>query len=115
MSNYYTNGDKVAWLYHDGYGTGWYSEHGIQELCTDPKLCQYIDNEQLDLAAARLHELVDKYKLDTYIQYYWSLNIDVMVTELAIHWIPRGKKFIVHNYDGLETVWLKEDIKWVIV
>ena len=33
--------------------------------------------------------------------------------ELAIEWIPRGEKFIVHEYDGWETVWLKRNMKWI--
>ena len=105
--NYYTNLDQVAIIIHDDWGSGWYSYHQNLELLFDPQLAQALDNGDTAAARDRLDELMEEYPEFDYV--FKHMN----PAELAVEWVPRGRKFIIQEYDGQETVWLKDKIKWI--
>jgi hypothetical protein len=35
------------------------------------------------------------------------------VDDLAVEWIPEGADFIINEYDGAETIVLKDQMKWI--
>jgi hypothetical protein len=92
----------VAVLYSPGFGAGWYSWHGIRELLFDPKVVDMV----LEKASA---ETIVLYCNTVYGEdgYYGGAE------DLVVAWIQQGFQFIIEEYDGAETLKLKEEIIWV--
>lgn len=95
-------GGMVAVLVSPGYGAGWYSWHGIQELLFDPVVVDMLENN-ID------RDEIEKYCEKTYgeDEYYGG------VSDLTIAWIPEGREFMVHEYDGSESLRFKDEIRWI--
>jgi len=36
------------------------------------------------------------------------------VEDLAVQWIPQGTAFRIHEYDGNESIEVKEEMDWVV-
>lgn len=105
--NYYTNLDQVAVIIHDDWGSGWYTYHEKLELLFDPELAQALDTQNTAAARDRLDQLAEEYP--EFVDMLKQMN----PSELAVEWIPRGKKFIIYEYDGIENIWLKDKIRWI--
>lgn len=92
----------VAVLISPGYGAGWYSWHGIQELLFDPVVVDMLENN-ID------RDEIEKYCENTYgeDEYYGG------ITDLQIVWLPEGKEFTVHEYDGSESLRFKDEMRWI--
>ena len=94
--------DKVAVLYSPGYGAGWYTwnrEH--EDMVFDPVLATLIDEGKTAEA-------------ETYVTMRWP---DVYVgglEDLTVAWIPVGTAFTIDEYDGNESIQLKEKVDWLI-
>ena len=94
----------VAVLISPRYGAGWYSWHGIQELLFDPVVVDMLE-KNID------RDEIEKYCEKTYgeDEYYGG------ITGLQIVWIPEGREFMIHEYDGSETLRYKDEIRWIQV
>lgn len=105
---------KVAVLYSPGYGAGWYSWHGIEELLFDPILVNMVieyrsieeptPEEDLDFDRA-----VSLYCEAKYPEAFYGGGVD-----LNIEWLEQGTAFRIHEYDGFETVELRDNLHWKI-
>lgn len=103
--NYYTTGDQVAVILHDHYGSGWFTQHNILELLFDYRLAEALDKGDLATANTRLQELEAEYP---------NAGIyPVRAKDLVVEWTDRGRKFMIQEYDGWETVWYKDQINWI--
>jgi len=94
--------NMVAVIISDGYGAGWFFWHGIEELLYDPVIVEMIETKKDP-------EEILNYCRDKYGQHKYFGGVD----GLRIEWIPEGSEFIVYEYDGDETLWLKDKIKWI--
>lgn len=102
----FTKNGEVAVLYSVGYGSGWYSSHGIEELLYDPKIVQMILNSGEKVVGDE-HPVSDEildYCKEKY-GYHWYGGVD----GLTIMWVPKGTEFLIHEYDGAERVALKKE------
>jgi hypothetical protein len=93
---------KVAVLYSPGFGAGWYTwnlEH--PEIVFDPMIVDLIENGDLD-------------KLQNYVTVRYPDIYAGGLGDLTIKWIPEGTLFRIHEYDGSESVEIKEDLNWMI-
>ena len=109
MGNYYTNElGQVAVLITREYGTGWFTYHGIWRLCVDPELCRAVDEGDLELALELAREIVSG---DNFQEFDTWIGLEDL-KELQVCWVDRHKKFFIHEYDGLESVWYKHEIDW---
>jgi hypothetical protein len=92
----------VAVLISRGYGAGWYSWHGVEELIFDPVVVDMLENN------VNSYE-IEKYCMNTYGEdpYYGGLD------GLTIEWVPLGSDFIIDEYDGAESLMLKDKFKWI--
>lgn len=99
---------KVAVLYSPGYGAGWYSWHHTEELLYHPKLVELVENgrheEITDSLIAEILGIIDEDSMPCYIS-----GID----DLEIAWLPLGTEFKIHEYDGDESIMLKETEQWL--
>jgi len=90
----------VAVLYSPDYGSGWYTwNSNIPELLFDPAIVQLIEEDKFD-------------ELQTYLTLKYPNIHDGGMWELKIAWIPEGTMFRVNEYDGDESIELKDDADW---
>lgn len=92
----------VAVLYSPGFGSGWYSWHDIRELLFDPKVVDMV----LEKTSAKTIELYCK-------EVYGDDGYYGGAEDLEVVWVPQGYEFIVDEYDGAESLRLKEETDWV--
>ena len=93
----------VAVLYSPGFGAGWYSWHSVEELLYDPRVVDMV----LDKTSA---ETIELYCEEVYgnKSYYGGAD------DLQVMWLPIGTHFRIHEYDGAETLEIREEINWNI-
>ena len=86
---------KVAVLVSLGFGAGWYTRHGIEELIFHPKLVELVEQ-------GNRHEITEELckKLTNTDKYICTFG----VSGLKIFWINIGDKFIIEEYDGWEDI-----------
>jgi hypothetical protein len=95
---------KVAVIYSPGFGAGWSTwDHGNygSELIFDPMLAAYVDEGKMDEAG-------------TYIAMRFPGVYKGGVEDLAVTWVPVGTAFRIHEYDGSESIEVKEHLDWII-
>ena len=90
----------VAVLYSPDYGSGWYTwNRNHPELLFDPAIVQLVEEEKFD-------------ELKTYVTLKYPNIYDGGMDDLKIAWIPEGAMFRINEYDGDESIELKDDADW---
>jgi len=92
---------KLAVLYSPGFGAGWYTWHGIEELLFDPVLVDMVLDNAGELAMRNYCE--ETYGTDNY---YGGLE------DLTVAFVDTGDKFRIEEYDGAESVMCMNDYRW---
>lgn len=88
---------KVAVLYSPEYGAGWYTwNKEYPDMLFDPTMVHYILQDKTNEATA-------------YAVLKWPEAYISSIEDLKIAWVPLGSKFKVVEYDGNESIELKED------
>lgn len=93
--------NKVAVIISPGWGAGWYSWHGIEELLYDPIVVSMILSDEN--SEKILNYCLEKYGEDNYFS----------VDELEVVWVPVGTRFMIHEYDGSESIRYEHEIRWL--
>jgi hypothetical protein len=92
---------QVAVLYSPEHGAGWYSWHRIKELLFDPGIVLWLESKEMDK--------IENYLILKYPgEYFGGLD------NLTIRWIPVGTEFRIDEYDGNESIIVKEEDDWLI-
>lgn len=94
----------VAVLYSPGFGAGWstWAHYGEgKDLLFDPMIVDCV--EKNDLA-----------KLATYMEMRYPNVYTGGMEDLQIQWIPVGTLFKINEYDGSESIELKEADQWFV-
>lgn len=102
MMDKFIRDGKVAVLYAPGYGAGWYSWHGIEELLYDPSVVSMLESKAPGESILAYCE--EKYKDDD--AYFGGID------DLTIEWVPIGREFVIREYDGSESIEYKDKVKW---
>jgi len=90
----------VAVLYSPDYGSGWYTWNpNHPELLFDPAIVQLVEEDKFD-------------ELKTYVTLKYPNIYEGGMWELKIAWIPEGAMFRINEYDGDESIELKDDADW---
>lgn len=93
---------KVAVLVSPDFGAGWYSWHHIEALLFDPIVVDMVERAvDADTIIAYCETTYDSDK------YYGGADT------LQIRWIPNGSYFRIDEYDGSESLILKDDEIWI--
>jgi len=93
---------KVAVLYSIGFGAGWYTwNQEYPEILFDPAIVRFVEKEQLD-------------ELKTYLTLKYPDIYTGGLDSLRVEWIPEGTLFKVVEYDGAESIELKENDDWIV-
>ena len=94
----------VAVLYSPGFGAGWYSWHNVEELLFDPKVVDMV----LEKTSAETIELYCEEVYGKEHHYYGGAD------DLRVKWLPVGTHFHIHEYDGSESVEVREEMRWIV-
>jgi hypothetical protein len=90
----------VAVLYSPDFGSGWYTWNREQpELLFDPGIVQLVEENKWD-------------ELKTYVTLKYPNIYDGGIWDLRVAWIPEGSLFRINEYDGDESIELKDDADW---
>jgi hypothetical protein len=97
---------KVAVLVSRGFGAGWSTWGGEQyheTLLFHPKLIEMVEE-------GREREITDEWMEK-------ELGLEDVYTGgtdgLCIEWVPVGTKFVIHEYDGHESLKTIDDFYWM--
>ena len=92
---------RVAVLYSPGYGAGWSTWNpGHPEMVFDPGL--------VDLVLAGNEE-----KILAYVVLKWPDAFMGGVEDLKVEWLPEGTDFVIEEYDGAESIVIKNKVNWI--
>jgi hypothetical protein len=91
----------VAIIISPGHGAGWYSWHGIEELLFDPSIVTWIESNERDKIE---HYLALKYP----DEYFGDLE------QLSVQWITKDTAFKIDEYDGSESVSVRDQEEWIV-
>ena len=98
---------KVAVLYSPGWGAGWYTWHRMEELIYHPKIVELVENNRHEeITEAFIAELLGIIDED-------DMPYISCVEDLVIAWLPVGTQFLIEEYDGNESITLKESQIWL--
>lgn len=98
---------KVAVLVSPGFGAGWYTWHRVEELLFDPKVAEMLE-------AKSNTEDIEKYCEDTYGQGIGEHIYLGGLGGLQVFWLPVGTLFRIDEYDGSESLHVKEEMYWMV-
>lgn len=91
------------------FGGGFSTWSNHPDMCLDPVLVQWVlDMNQYDEGSAEYNQIHGKLSMYVTEKYDASYHGD----RLVVVWVPQGTKFIVHEYDGAESVWREDQINW---
>ena len=92
---------KVAVLYSPGFGAGWYTwNYDYPEILFDPAIVKFVEKEKWA-------------ELDTYVTLKYPEIYKGGLMDLEVAWVPIGTEFKINEYDGAESVELKDEIGWL--
>ena len=90
----------VAVLYSPRFGGGWYSWNPSHpEILFDPAIVDFVEKKQLE-------------ELQVYVTLKYPDLYTGGLEGLEIQWIPQGVHFRVNEYDGSESIELKDHVNW---
>jgi hypothetical protein len=117
---------KVGVLVSPGFGGGFYTWGAPLKAIFDPTLVEMADrrwnmryglNENGKLMDLRVWDDPKYIELTKQmIDYVDSTYTEVFsggVEDLEVVWVPEGSEFIINDYDGSESLQLKDDTKWL--
>jgi hypothetical protein len=94
---------EVAVLVSPGFGAGWSTwNYQYPEMLFDPKIVAMVETEQSD-------EAIVEYCKVKYPEGYFG-----GVDDLQIVWLPVGTHFRIQEYDGSESLEIREYMHWQV-
>jgi hypothetical protein len=93
---------EVAVLVSRGYGAGWLTWGMPVESIFDPVLIDFAEADK-----------TDSIEFDEYIEKEYPGAYTGGADGLYVCWVQEGKEFIIDEYDGAESLTLKENFTWI--
>ena len=95
---------QVAVLYSPGFGAGWYTwNYNFPQCLFDPEIVRMVEKETDAYEIAQFAE-------SKYGEEFYSGGAD----HLIIVYLAEGTEFIINEYDGSESIHLKEQMTWMV-
>jgi hypothetical protein len=110
MTDRYIRNGQVAVLISPGFGAGWSTWSGSgygNDVLFDPWIVDILLSDQYNRK-----EKIDRIYAHCAIKYP-DLYMGG-VSDLTVEWVPQGSLFRVAEYDGSETIELKEADDWIV-
>jgi hypothetical protein len=93
---------KVAVLYSPDYGAGWYTwNKEYPEMLFDPTVVMFVEDGDLD-------------KVEAYATLKWPEAYIGGLRDLKVEWIPEGTAFKINEYDGNESIEIRDGNQWIV-
>lgn len=106
--------NQVAVLIHPCHGAGWSTWAEDSEkllLLFDPQIVEIV-LEYHKQAQPNIKEMKQEILKIAALKGYESYMGGA--AELAVQWVPQGVQFRVKEYDGYETLELRDNLDWII-
>ena len=92
---------EVAVLVSYGFGAGWVTWGMPEKALFDPIMVDFVEANKVNSDECK------EYMKSTYEDCY-----NGGADDLYVHWVAEGKEFVIEEYDGAETLMLKEQFTW---
>ena len=94
----------VAVLYSPDFGAGWstWANEYAHQVLFDPKIVEMV--ERADPITK-----IEEYCAKEYPDMYTGGSVD-----LTIAWLPVGTEFRIREYDGSESIEIKDEVNWIV-
>lgn len=97
----YNGQGQVGVLISHGFGAGWYTWHYNEDLLFDPIIIGMVIDQE------------DSQKILDYCQRtYGTDSYYGGIDGLEVHWLSPGTEFRIDEYDGAESLVLRENESW---
>ena len=110
--NRYEKDGNVAVLISPGYGAGWstWADEDEQHLLLfDPAIVEIVLEHQADYDRSIMEKKIENiFSLKSYSSYMGGIR------DLEVVWVPKGTAFQIREYDGSESIVLKENDDWFV-
>ena len=93
---------EVAVLVSAGYGAGWSTWGAPEEALFDPIIVDFVETNKI--YSTEFEDYMEKQYPDMYIG---------GADGLYVRWVQEGKEFIINEYDGAESLTLKDNFTWI--
>ncbi len=93
----------VAVLYSPGFGAGWstWADESIRkDIVFDPAIVGLVEHEKWS-------------ELEAFVALKYPDIYTGGMEDLHIRWIPQGMQFQVNDYDGNESIELRDQVDWI--
>lgn len=101
---------KVAVLISPGFGAGWSTwNYEYPEILFDPTVVAIVESLVDDNMTPEASAEIEAHVKETYGEYVYCGGAG----DLTIKWLPVGTQFRVHEYDGSESIEVKEEMDWI--
>lgn len=92
---------KVAVLFSPGFGAGWSTwNQEFPEIIFDPAIVKLVEKQQWQ-------------ELETYVTLKYPGLYTGGMQDLKVAWLPVGTQFQIEEYDGSESISIKDDVAWI--
>jgi hypothetical protein len=93
---------RVAVIYSPDYGAGWYTwNKEYPEMLFDPTVVMFVEDGDLD-------------KVEAYATLKWPEAYIGGLRDLRVEWIPEGTAFKINEYDGNESIEIRDGNQWIV-
>lgn len=110
----YIKDNKVAVLYSPGYGAGWYTWSHKIECVFHPEIAKLVEIKiemeegDIDVPQKEIDTIIKQ--IEDKAQELFGENFYTGgARDLTIEWLDPGRVFIIHEYDGSESIRFFED------
>ena len=91
----------VAVVYSPEFGAGWSTWNPkYPEILFDPAIVEFVEKDQSE-------------ELQVYVTLKYPGINDGGIVGLTIEWVPQGALFRVNEYDGAESIEVRDDFDWL--
>jgi hypothetical protein len=92
---------RVAVLISPEFGGGWSTWNPRHpDILFDPVIVEFVEKDQPE-------------ELEVYVTLKYPGIYDGGIVGLKVEWIPAGVFFRVSEYDGAETIELRDQVNWI--
>lgn len=121
----YWNEDHTAYavLVSGGFGAGWSTWEG-EELAYDKRVVEFWlghknNKEWMNtVSQSKYSSVIPQSKANKEaVAFFYSIGYEDCpymggFSSIHLEWVPRGKEWIIEEYDGSESLYFKEDYSW---
>lgn len=111
-TRYVREDGMVGVIISPSFGGGFSTWSSYPEMALDPVLVEWVLEMNSKPVDSTDYNII-RDKIQTYVvgpKYNASYHGD----RLEVEWLPPGTRFIIHEYDGAESIWCEHEIKWSV-